>query len=689
MGPPPSVNKSLLFTASSRRPAGIPKSRETPQSQAPRFFNTHAGNASKEALFGKSAVGGNGLESSVASFGKSAQKSVGNGSILKSSPPRMFQSQRALGGAANGTRAQAHFGSDVDRLHAEEDSLANISPGAGYGFLARTTAAGELPDLMGDSVGSQDIRQMSPLSASGKKRARSDFDSIPFTKTNAGTHAKGYAATHPLDELTDSDEMVVETESVLEQLKGDESGRGLDAETRAGIVAGELLREWMHLAQADKDGSVGLGLVLGALFLPLYQSGGRWESLSLGKPTEVQAANIPLPAALIGWLAKFHAGGLDILDEVLEHDEGYALADAFWDAISWSACTGRLDLVLKLLRGADFSGHYSKYSSAQLDYIGQGLDCVVEMLETSPALSDGDWDIRGSAWAIHRLQIEKTKAELLQLRVGSASMEEPDDDDFEESVGSSRPALPKPIYDSLVDLCDILLGKKVPILAAANDWIEAVVSLTIWWDGEETLVDDYDYFLNASFSASARNSKRGRPPRHQTRPVDITPNLAYRQRIAQVFQLVLSEEQFAAKGESTQVDFSDPVEIGIACLFEGDMDGVLRLILTDSICITAAILRIASAGGWLANTMSKPKALLDLTKNDLLVLSYGGDEAGRSRGDALQRDQLIARYAMMLSSHKVFESEGFQVDDGKQTFQSELYLFSQAVRQFLGGNWLW
>jgi hypothetical protein len=587
-----------------------------------------------------------------------ASKTGGAGMFAKPNTPAS-----KLNGLAKST-SNADAG-DGDKLFARDESLAEISPGARYSFLLNQSVdVGELPSLMGES-GMPDMVRRSPLIPSGKKRARAEFNGGSSKRLECAIAAKGYAASHPPTKLKETDGMILGTENALNGLREAE-GNLLDKEEIAGSAAGEVLKAWGQYCfteageeKPDHNGSTDVAAVLAALLLPLYQSGGNWAALLPGWQHTSKRSPIALPQVLIGWLSKFHPGGFDIIEDILPYERvGYAKSEVFWDAITWSASTGRLHTVVELLQGAKFKTHYGDtFSDVQFDYIDEGVDVVVDMLQKSPALKDGDWDIRGSAWAIHRLQIEKTKSELLQLRIGAGDEEDEDDEDDADSLEKStrRQALPREVYEALVDVCDVLLGSKTPILAAATDWVEAVFCLTIWWDGEEYGDDDFDYFLNASMSASTRN-KRGKPPRYQTRAVDVTPGLAYREHMLRVFRQVVGEDDFMSKDGVMPVDMAEPFQITLTCILEGELDGAMRILSSYSLCVASAVIQIATVGGWLADNMTKPKALLDLTQNDLMVLSYAGNGLTNAGSTEALRDEILAQYATMLAMRKLLKT---------------------------------
>ena len=87
---------------------------------------------------------------------------------------------------------------------------------------------------------------------------------------------------------------------------------------------------------------------------------------------------------------------------------------------------------------------------------------------------------------------------------------------FRLSVASRKAEsrVPWTVYEELRKLYQLLMGNEEEILQISADWIEAVLGLTIWWNGEND-----DDIPQGSFAASRRSLMRST----RVRTVDVTP----------------------------------------------------------------------------------------------------------------------------------------------------------------------
>jgi hypothetical protein len=198
--------------------------------------------------------------------------------------------------------------------------------------------------------------------------------------------------------------------------------------------------------------------------------------------------------------------------------------------------------------------------------------------------------------------------------------------------------VPWSVYENLGRLYRQLLGGEEEIFAVAADWIEAVITLTVWWTGDEA------ESTQGSLAASRRSARSQR-----LRAVDITPVKAYTQRLSAALAAVLEsgEEDFSIKT-------TDRTEVGLACIFDDNIEGVLQILRNWSLLVAAAVSEVASAGGWLR----RADGILDqFDQSDLMVLSYNED-----RRTGLSKDELLVSYADQLASRTDVKS-----GDGKAT----------------------
>jgi hypothetical protein len=95
------------------------------------------------------------------------------------------------------------------------------------------------------------------------------------------------------------------------------------------------------------------------------------------------------------------------------------------------------------------------------------------------------------------------------------------------------------------------------------------------------------------------------------------------------------------------------VEVGLASVFEGNVQGVVELMQTWSQCVASAVTEVACLGGWF--TSAQNKKMPGLSENDLMVLSYGQD-AGPTTHE-LNRVDIMRDYAFGLNDRGLIENE--------------------------------
>jgi hypothetical protein len=164
-----------------------------------------------------------------------------------------------------------------------------------------------------------------------------------------------------------------------------------------------------------------------------------------------------------------------------------------------------------------------------------------------------------------------------------------------------------------------------------------VLGLTIWWDGED------DDIAQGSLAASRRSLMRSQ----RVRPVDVTPVTAYCQRLTSSFAAVVenSDEEFS-------VNVTDRFEVGLACVLDDNIEGVLHIVRGWSLTAASAIAEVASAGGWYKPTGG---LLGGFDQSDLMVLSY--NEQNRT---GATKDDLQIAYSQALTTKGTITSQDSQ-----------------------------
>ncbi len=200
------------------------------------------------------------------------------------------------------------------------------------------------------------------------------------------------------------------------------------------------------------------------------------------------------------------------------------------------------------------------------------------------------------------------------------------------SARKSQSNVPESIYQNLRTMYSILLGSAVEIIAQSLDWVEATAALAIWWDGsdEDTI---------ATWSLNVSRSQRADDEQLQEDP--------YLSRLSAAFLCVTDPDD----KDSFQINTMSLLEVGLASVLQGNVEGVLTALRSYSLCVASAVAEIASAAGWLATGNSGNSA--GLNHEDLMVLSYGVDPVG------VKKDDILLAYAEAL-----FEREELHDKDG-------------------------
>ncbi|KAL1878392.1 hypothetical protein Plec18167_004464 [Paecilomyces lecythidis] len=393
----------------------------------------------------------------------------------------------------------------------------------------------------------------------------------------------------------------------------------------------------------------------------------------------------PVPKVLLDWLNDFHPPQAYDLEALQNTNPNPTASPNFWDVIQASVLRGFLFDVVALLRSADFNYARSAledgltqagYRGAQLQNVQKTINKAIQILEASPIVQQDDWDIKGEEWTSYRKRVTNALAELEEFAEGQDQPPPPPPvqatrfqainfgmgqntggglggyPSFSQSARMAESRVPWTIYQNLKALYGILLGDSSAIMAQSQDWVEATIGLTVWWDGE----DDSEIVNQNDFSASTSSVKRARVSKSQShvpRSVDANPEDAYLRRLDYTFSCVTNDE---IQGEAAfRLNSLNSLEVGLASIFEGNVEGVLGLLQLWSLCIASAVAEIASVGGWLETAAGGKSLPGFLSENDLMVLSYGQD--GNAATRRLQKDDILVAYAEGLFGRRQFENE--------------------------------
>lgn len=395
---------------------------------------------------------------------------------------------------------------------------------------------------------------------------------------------------------------------------------------------------------------------------------------SLVKAMQRASVATPLPQILLDWLNGNHASQTKDLQALQYVEPNPTASSNFWDIINAAVLRGRFAEAAEILRSADFNYARSAledglpqpgYRGMQLQNIQRCVNKALQILDSCPGFQDDDWAITGPDWTDYRKSVLSAVHDLEEFAEGEErdQAEVPLQDhrfqavnfglsnfgqgqkqvSFTQSARMAESRVPWTIYQSLRSLYRIILGDTATIKATSQDWVEATIGLTAWWDGE-----DDDDVLRAS--TTSNNFQRSRGSRNQLRAVDRNMRDAYLRRLDLAFSSATNEP---SDDTSFRVNTMSSLEVGLASVFEGNVQGVLELLQSWSLCITAAISEVAYFGGWFEDG-SRHK-MPGLSENDLMVLSYGQGNVSEPRG--LTREEVMRNYALGLHERRSIENE--------------------------------
>lgn len=505
-------------------------------------------------------------------------------------------------------------------------------------------------------------------SRSGKVQSRKESD-LPGI-------ARGLVKQATPAPLREPDDLILASEEVISGLEAKAKRQPQD-ELHGSLATGaaKLSKLWsQHARPTTKEADLGpvtndalaSASYVGSFVLQLHHpysakpvqppAPGRFQRSSATQqiaPTHATA----LPRALIDWLDLHHNPYPDDFNSILMHRPSPSNNDSFWDVIYACALRGRFDRVMRLLRDAGWENAITAeedgfdgagYEGQQLDNTEAVVEQCINILESCPGHRHNDWDVKNPEWSLFRQRIRRAISDLEELAEGegdeSGRGNAFSQSEFRGSLSTaSRRAeskVPWTIYENLKALYGQLLGSFDEIALVSQDWLEASVFLTVWWDGEAS---------GDLGRASLRKSITGG---QRTREVDVTPLAAYRRRLADALALVTDEPEDTV----FQVDTMNPVLVGIACAMEDNVDGVLALLQTWSVPVAAAVVEIAGLGDWLPQARPRSRDLVEqgFSSEDLMVLSHGPSSLIPNGG--IERDGVLKHYADLLVARPSFHT---------------------------------
>ncbi|KAF2100989.1 hypothetical protein NA57DRAFT_74584 [Rhizodiscina lignyota] len=516
-----------------------------------------------------------------------------------------------------------------------------------------------------------------PSSPRSTKRSRYDESMRQTRRSDAaipiadfGGIAKGIAADLPLPSLDEPGHLIIQTEEIIRNLYEEEINESLPRiadELRAlwntaGVELAPVPRlESPPIGPSEKANPVTKASYIVNLLLQLHYPpasdtrtalvNSRFGRSSIQSPGS--RPHVPMPKVLLNWLNKDHDTTAEDLHEILSLENGFSAAEDFWDSVFSCVFRGNFETAIMLLRGANWSvaecatsdGYEEPgYEGRQLQHTEIAVDRAITLLETCPAVTSNDWDIKGNEWALFRHRVRQAITELEahaeegkgeELFNLDQSTETARNSYFGISTSSRKATesrLPSFIFESLSDMFNTMLGDPLEVIKTATDWVEAVIGIAVWWDGEED-----ETTRGGSLAANRRSFQRSQ----HSRPSDVTPSSAYRDKLKWALNRIWT---WADDEQQLQVNTSSSIEVALACVFANDIEGVLALLQKWSMTVAAGTVEVASAGGWLEQSNPRSKDLLqNFDKSDLMVLSFVQEDSDQS-----QKDRILSKYADLL-----------------------------------------
>ena len=486
-----------------------------------------------------------------------------------------------------------------------------------------------------------------PASSSSQLPRKGKPDVVP----GFARHLTARAGPAPLEE---DDGLILETEDVLQRLQ--EAVRSADDDESASAAVDGLVQELSTVWQrhsSDKPFQFSAGEIGPSGSASPFEKANYISSLLFTlyhQSTDRDGQPVPRAKALLHWLEANHVNYSNIYREVGSASPNVTSHDYFWDAVLSLTLRGKLPDVMRLLQEADFKyaatarddgEHEQGYRGSQLQTIQSVIFRARQLVNAAPFLH-GDWDTDSEEWQVYRSQLEHDLNHLAQSANQAEEPEEFQADNFglrrnqQDLFAQSQKLrnLPFSIYQAVKIMYSILMGSAPEIINQSQDWLEASIALTVWWDGtKEASIAKW------SLAVSQANK--------QADDAEIDPYLA---RLRDSFLCVTDPN---AKN-SFQVNGLSPTEVGIGCALQGTVDGVLGIVQRLSQCVASGTTEVASTAGWLSGIASDP----NLNAADLMVLSFG---APRS---SVAKDEILDSYASALFVRSQLRTADGQVVEG-------------------------
>lgn len=495
-----------------------------------------------------------------------------------------------------------------------------------------------------------------------------------------GVKGMARAAAQPTAELFESDQLVLGTEQIIDRLNVLAQSEASHDSPSDGVYSSacqDLLKLWSTAAgnrvpassigPSSSASPIAKALFPTSLLLSLHHQPPTSNSQASFRNS--RASNLPIPQILCEWLRTNHDPNAEERADVFSHRPDPCAHDRYWDVVLNSILRGEVKAAMQLLRQANFEyaatatddgagGH--GYHGKQLGNVQRVINRVVQVLEVCPAVQRGDWNVLGADWIIFRKKVNQAVSDLEVFAEGTSADRGPDPRlslqaehfGLSRSVqnGASIRALsrreeskvPWIIYENLTALYGQLLGTTVELYSSAMDWLEGIVAMLIWWDGDDDMTANVN--LAASRMSVTQHSKYGRSVQESHIGV-------YQRRFVFALNYIAIAEEPDA---SMLINPQSPVEVALACVFSGELLSYFEVIRGWSTLISTAVIELARMGSWLPGSNSNMRtALSNFDESDLMVLSI---PPARQHNRTFKHDAILIAYADSLLTRNAYSS---------------------------------
>ncbi|KAL9115757.1 MAG: hypothetical protein Q9227_000125 [Pyrenula ochraceoflavens] len=483
--------------------------------------------------------------------------------------------------------------------------------------------------------------------------------------------------------LYEPDDMILQTESILSSLGEDLLDKQQPAPpehelpTLFSVKSTELVQLWSRTVDSSSDDELNdllQAVEIASLWLTIHHPAPRINPRRTLQPfsrdlSVVQSSQESplqsLPEVLLSWLDD-NQGEMDqAFEAVLTMRPNCTAHELFWETVYGLAIRGKLEYIIRLFNEADFrfaatalDDGYDQpgYRGAQLQSVQDAVYRARDTVQMCPAVRDGDWHTIGEHWTQYRHRVSSDLEQLIEIAEGDGYPDDEEDDysqtdnfkltgkrtNLSQTTRRAMSRIPWLVYENLKILHRLLLGSTAEILAFSQDYLEASMTLTVWWDGDgrEKI---------CSLSSAMR-----RPPQPVDRSqmiIETSPDLSgrnnpYLERLKAAFLYVTDPET----ENGFAINSAERVEVGLGAALQGDVNSMLGIVLTISTVVASALAEVGVAAGWLEQ--SQLPALDAMDQDDLDVLNYGQEQR------RITKDDILTQYIDCLFDKEEIRSGG-------------------------------